>query len=230
MKLISFDVWNTLLDLNIMLEEFSYQISTLAGLCIVDVVEKVVEVREEFKRMRAQESEEPGKVLFLTQEKLAEKLGVDIEVIRRAGARATLNVDERIVLEGAKEALIKAKENFGTVVVLGNVMFWPGSYTRLILERFGLMEFIDRSYFADEVGSYKPRKEMFEKPLKDFNVKAEEALHVGDTYTEDYVGARRIGMVAVWINPEGKEIKKLEGKGYEIPNIKLLPEIFKELL
>nr|WP_048055380.1 HAD family hydrolase [Pyrococcus sp. NA2] len=229
MKLITFDVWNTLLDLNLMLDEFSYQLAKISGLCVADVVNAVIDVRNELKKLRAQASEDPRRVLTGSQEMLAEKLDIDIEIVKRATARAVLNVDERLVLDGALDVLRLTKEHGLKSAVLGNVMFWPGSYTRLLLERFRLMEFIDKTFFADEVLSYKPRREMFEKVFKAFNVKPEEALHVGDTYAEDYQGARRAGMWAVWINYDGNEVKKIEERGFEIPNIKELPKVF-ELL
>lgn len=115
---------------------------------------------------------------------------MDIEVIRRAAARATLNVGDLVLPGGAEDALKDAKRRGLKVTVTGNVMFWPGSYTRLLLERVGLMRYIDRTFFADEVGgAFKPLPEMFRKPLEVFGVEPEEALHVGDTYAEDFEGA-----------------------------------------
>ncbi|BAA29325.1 235aa long hypothetical protein [Pyrococcus horikoshii OT3] len=224
-KLVTFDVWNTLLDLNIMLDEFSHQLAKISGLHIKDVANAVIEVRNEIKKMRAQASEDPRKVLTGSQEALAGKLKVDVELVKRATARAILNVDESLVLEGTKEALQFVKERGLKTAVIGNVMFWPGSYTRLLLERFGLMEFIDKTFFADEVLSYKPRKEMFEKVLNSFEVKPEESLHIGDTYAEDYQGARKVGMWAVWINQEGDKVRKLEERGFEIPSIANLKDV-----
>ncbi|AFK21918.1 HAD family hydrolase [Pyrococcus sp. ST04] len=225
MKLITFDVWNTLLDLNLMLDEFSFQLAKISGLCVADVVQAVIEVRDELKKMRAKASEDPRKVLSGSQEMLAEKLNIDVELVKRAGARAILEIDERLVLEGSLETLKEVKSRGIKVAVLGNVMFWPGSYTRVLLERFGLMEFIDKTFFADEVLTYKPKKEMFEKALKAFNVEPDRALHIGDTYAEDYQGARNAGMWAVWINPEGEGIKKIEERGFEVPNVKGLIDV-----
>nr|WP_048147220.1 HAD family hydrolase [Pyrococcus abyssi] len=219
MKLVTFDVWNTLLDLNVMLDEFSFQLGKVGGLCVADVVRAVMEVREEIKRMRAKASEDPREVLTGSQRMLAERLNIDIELIKRATARAVLNVDERIVIDGAIDALKLVKEKGIKAAVLGNVMFWPGSYTRILLEKFGMLDYIDKTFFADEVLSYKPRREMFEKVLTSFNVEPKEALHVGDTYAEDYQGAIRVGMWAAWINPEAKEVKRIEERGFEISNV-----------
>ncbi|MCD6373587.1 MAG: HAD family hydrolase [Thermococcus sp.] len=229
MKLVSFDVWNTLLDINIMLDAMAAELSKLMGTCIVDVVEGMMLSRERIKRMRAETAGDPARALEESQEMLAELLGTDIEIVRRAAARATLNVGDEIVLPGAKKALEGVKKKGLKVTVTGNVMFWPGSYTRLLLERFGLMDFIDRTFFADEVFAYKPMPEMFRRPLETFGVKPEEAIHIGDTYAEDFEGALRAGMWAVWINPEAEGVRKIHERGFEVPAVEGILEVLEML-
>ena len=229
MKLVSFDVWNTLLDINVMLDAMAVELSKLMGTCIVDVVEGMIATRERIKRMRAETAGDTARALEESQEMLAELLGTDIEIVRRAAARATLNVGDEIVLPGAKKALEGVKKKGLKVTVTGNVMFWPGSYTRLLLERFGLMDFIDRTFFADEVFAYKPMPEMFRRPLETFGVKPEEAIHIGDTYAEDFEGALRAGMWAVWINPEAEGVRKIHERGFEVPAVEGILEVLEML-
>ncbi len=155
---------------------------------------------------------------------LAELLGIDVELVRRAAARAVLGgVDEEMVLPGgAREALEGVRKKGMKVTVTGNVMFWPGSYTRLLLERLGLMDYIDRTFFADEVGAFKPMPEMFGKPMETFRVEPDEAIHIGgDTYAEDFEGgALKAGMWAVWINPGGAEkVRRIHERGFEVPSV-----------
>ncbi|ASJ14691.1 HAD family hydrolase [Thermococcus radiotolerans] len=225
MKLVSFDVWNTLLDINVMLDAMAVELSKLMGACIIDVVEGMMLSRERIKRMRAQTAGDPSRALEESQEMLAELLGTDVELVKRAAARATLNVDDEIILPGAKEALEGVKRKGLKVTVTGNVMFWPGSYTRLLLERFGLMKSIDKTFFADEVLAYKPMPEMFKKPLEVFGVEPDEAIHIGDTYAEDFKGALRTGMWAVWINPEAEEVRKIHERGFEVPGVEGILEV-----
>jgi len=219
MKLVSFDVWNTLLDINIMLDAIAVELSKLMGACIVDVVEGIMLTRGRIKAMRAKTAGDPSRALEESQEMLAELLGIDVELVKRAAARATLKVDGGIVLPGAREALEGVRQKGLKVTVTGNVMFWPGSYTRLLLERFGLMDYIDKTFFADEVLAYKPMPEMFEKPLRIFGVKPEEAIHIGDTYAEDFEGALRAGLWAVWINPEVDGVRRISERGFEVPAV-----------
>ncbi|WP_148883751.1 HAD family hydrolase [Thermococcus aciditolerans] len=225
MKLVSFDVWNTLLDIEVMLDAMAVELSKLMGACIIDVVEGMMLSRERIKRMRAQTAGDPSRSLEESQEMLAELLGVEVELVKRAAARATLNVGDEIVLPGAKEALEGVRRRGLKVTVTGNVMFWPGSYTRLLLERFGLMNFIDKTFFADEVLAYKPMPEMFRKPLEAFGIEPGEAIHIGDTYAEDFEGALRTGMWAVWINPETEEVRKIHERGFEVPGVEDILEV-----
>ncbi|ASJ06499.1 HAD family hydrolase [Thermococcus pacificus] len=225
MKLVSFDVWNTLLDINVMLDAMAVELSKLMGACIVDVVEGMMLTRERIKAMRAKTAGDPTRALEESQEMLAELLGIDVELVKRAAARAVLGVGDEIVLPGAKEALEGVKRRGLKVTVTGNVMFWPGSYTRLLLERFRLMDYIDKTFFADEVRAFKPMREMFEKPLKAFNVKPEEAIHIGDTKAEDFEGALKAGMWAVWINPEAEGVRQIHERGFEVPGVEGILEV-----
>ncbi len=224
-KLVSFDVWNTLLDINVMLDAIAVELSKIMGACIVDVVEGIMLTRERIKDMRVKTAGDPSRALEESQEMLAELLGIEVEFVKRAAARATLRVGDEIVLPRAKDALEGVKRRDLKVTVTGNVMFWPGSYTRLLLERFGLMDYIDRTFFADEVKAYKPMPEMFEKPLKTFGINPEEAVHIGDTYAEDFKGTLGTGMWAVWINPEADGVRRIHERGFEVPRVEGILEV-----
>jgi len=229
MKLVSFDVWNTLLDISVMLDELAVSIAKIGGICIIDVVDGIMVTRNEVKRRRRNLEGDPDRALEESIELLADILDVRPEVVRRATAMAVLNVEENIVIPGAEEALKGVKEMGMKVSVTGNVMFWPGSYTRLLLERFGLLRYVDATFFSDEVRAYKPMREMFEMPLREFDVKAEEAMHVGDTYAEDFEGAINAGMWAAWINPDAKEVRRREERGFEIPSVDRVVDVLKSI-
>ncbi|MCD6192451.1 MAG: HAD family hydrolase, partial [Candidatus Aminicenantes bacterium] len=91
MRLVSFDVWNTLLDINQMLEELTKALAELTNRTKEEVSEKVMEAREEIKAIRKNKTGDPERALEESQEILAEKLGADVEIVKRAAARATLS-------------------------------------------------------------------------------------------------------------------------------------------
>ncbi len=229
MRMVSFDVWNTLLNLDVMLDEFAVSLAKAGRICLVDAADAIMMARNEVKKRRKTLKGEPSKALEESIRLLAELIDVRADVIKRATAMAVLGVDESIVIPGAEVALAGVRRLGIKAVVTGNVMFWPGSYTRLLLERFGLLRHIDATFFSDEVGAYKPMREMFEASLREFNVKPEEAIHVGDTYEEDFKGALNAGMWTAWINPEAKGIRKIEERGFEIREVRDILEVLRML-
>jgi FMN phosphatase YigB (HAD superfamily) len=58
---------------------------------------------------------------------------------------------------------------------------------------------------SSEVGWEKPHPRIFAAALALVGVPAAEALHVGDNYQQDVVGARQAGMYAVWLRRRGKQ-------------------------
>ncbi|EHR78360.1 2-haloalkanoic acid dehalogenase [Thermococcus litoralis DSM 5473] len=227
-RLISFDVWNTLLDINVMVENLVKALSELLGVPENDLMQKILETREEIKKIRKSQSGSPEKALEESQELLARALEVDVEIVKRAVAKATLTVDESILLPGVKETL---KELHGKYIITttGNVMFWPSAYTRLILEKFGLADYITKQFYSDEIKAYKPMREAFLAPLKYFNVSPEEALHIGDTKAEDFEGALKVGMYACWINPEAERVERIHERGFVVKSVKDLLEVLPQI-
>lgn len=92
-----------------------------------------------------------------------------------------------------------------SIVTAGNVVYWPGAYTRLLLEQAGLGSLIDAQVYADEVSCSKPRACIFERASEDL---AEEGLdnhivaHVGVSLREDFLGAISYGLKAVLVDRE----------------------------
>ena len=222
-KMISFDVWGTILNLDLMLESFIDSLNELIG---GDVSEDVMMVRKRIKELRKDFEIEPGRDFELSQELLAERLNLEIDVVRRAAAKAMLKVNESIVMDGVHQVLRFVEDNGLRSVIIGNVMFWPSSYTRLILERFRLAEYFDRQYYSDEVGAYKPMKEIFLKPLSEFRINPDEAVHVGDSFFEDFRGALDAGLHAVLISRRSRS-ETLSGRGFVIESVRELITLLK---
>ncbi len=72
----------------------------------------------------------------------------------------------------------------------------PGRVVRQLLERTGLLGFLEVLCFSDEIGVPKPGRPMFAKALDELGVQASEAIHVGDLKRTDVAGARAMGMGA----------------------------------
>ena len=227
-RLCSFDVWNTLLDLDEMLKLFAESLSELMNISDKEIFRRLMNVRGRIKEERKKGVVPATEVLEYSQNLLAQSLGVDVEIVKRAAAKATLKTNERIILRGVKETLRNLKERGFRIVALGNVMLWPSAYSRMILEAEGISDYIDKQFYSDELNTYKPMRDMFLKPLKEFSIKPYEAIHVGDTKAEDYEGALKAGLYAAWISPKS-EMKRISERGFVIPSISEMEKVLEEI-
>jgi putative hydrolase of the HAD superfamily len=70
-----------------------------------------------------------------------------------------------------------------------------------LLERTGLVAFFDAAVDSHDVGVEKPDPRIFEIALARVDGRPERAIHVGDMYHVDVVGARAAGLVPVLLDP-----------------------------
>lgn len=65
---------------------------------------------------------------------------------------------------------------------------------RRIADGLGLVKLVDAMVISSEAGVRKPNPKIFERALELVGVAPNEAVHIGDVYDEDVVGARRAGL------------------------------------
>jgi putative hydrolase of the HAD superfamily len=97
------------------------------------------------------------------------------------------------------EALDKARSRHWHVGVISN---WD-SRLRPLLADLGLTQRLDSITVSCEVGAEKPCPKIFRAALDAASVRADEAVHIGDSYEEDVTGAEAVGMRAVLIERSG---------------------------
>lgn len=102
---------------------------------------------------------------------------------------------------------------------MGIVSNWD-TRLRNIVNGLGLAEWMDFILISAEVGYRKPNPIIFEQALQQAGVRASEAIHVGDSYEEDAVGAMRSGLRAVVVDRR-KKYSHLDGVTV-IPDLKSL--------
>jgi HAD superfamily hydrolase (TIGR01549 family) len=74
---------------------------------------------------------------------------------------------------------------------------------RVAFERIGLASFFDVILDSAEEGLEKPDPRLFELALQRLGVTSDRAIHVGDMYYVDVVGARSAGLAAVLVDEAG---------------------------
>jgi putative hydrolase of the HAD superfamily len=93
-----------------------------------------------------------------------------------------------------------------TLLVVSN---WDSTLPRL-LERLELLPFFDGVVVSAVFGASKPSRAIFDEAVRRAGVPHADALHVGDSLTDDYHGARAAGLHALLVDrlgraPEGSE-------------------------
>jgi len=89
---------------------------------------------------------------------------------------------------------------------LGVVSNWD-SRLRRVVSGLGLDRLVDFVLISAEAGSRKPDSAIFRKALGRAGVDSGEALHAGDLFEEDVVGARAAGIFPVLVDREGRNVR-----------------------
>jgi len=105
----------------------------------------------------------------------------------------------------------------------------PGRIMRDILRDHGIFHYFDVLTFSDEVKLVKSNPRLFTSCLEELNTEPCKAIHVGDSFKSDIVGAIDAGMRTIWI----KTREQNKEKGYEpdkvIKSLRELPEVLRSL-
>jgi putative hydrolase of the HAD superfamily len=81
-----------------------------------------------------------------------------------------------------------------------------------ILEGLGLAHWFEHIFISSRVGHAKPDRQIFHTALERHNLKAGDALHVGDSKEKDLKGANEAGLTGVWVERNGEENSSLSSR------------------
>jgi HAD superfamily hydrolase (TIGR01509 family) len=127
-----------------------------------------------------------------------------------------------LVPEGLAAALDRARTAGVRVAVVSNS---EGMLERLF-EQVGLVRAVDLIIDSGIVGIEKPDPRIFRIALERFGVAPERALHLGDTYATDVVGARAAGVRVALVDPHGH----LRGRHVDVPRVAGAAEVARALV
>ncbi len=69
-----------------------------------------------------------------------------------------------------------------------------------VLKVLDLAQYFSTVTISTEVGAAKPKSEIFTAALNKYQCDPANAWHIGDSHGEDYLGARAVGINAIWID------------------------------
>lgn len=81
----------------------------------------------------------------------------------------------------------------------GIVSNTEGILTRFDLSKFPVLERVDATVLSSDLGVRKPDRRIFETAMLRMGVTAETGVFVGDSLTEDIVGARQVGLRCIHV-------------------------------
>ncbi|RLG79194.1 MAG: hypothetical protein DRO10_00860 [Thermoprotei archaeon] len=230
-EVVSFDVWNTLLDLQYFYEVIGEVLSRKFVKMSQDkIVEKIREKHNLLKKLKIEGKVEDSDIVEYSLKELSKGFGITVEDLTSAINTAMDEVDpNRLVIGGVRTVLERLRVSGVKMGILGNVLFWHSGVTKNLLMRGDILKFFQVSFFADEIGFSKPDPRAFAKVSETFNVAPDKIAHVGDSLREDVGGALISGLVAVGILKEFKENVRIEGQLYIVNSIAEVPEIILSL-
>jgi HAD superfamily hydrolase (TIGR01549 family) len=128
--------------------------------------------------------------------------GADLERELAAAIRQIETTRVETVDPDAKSLLasLRAKK-----LRLGVISNWSADLAQY-LAKHGLAEYFDTIIASEAVGASKPHKEIFLKGLAALGCPPGNAVHVGDDYWADVVGARDLGMSPVLIDRDHESV------------------------
>ena len=228
LKAVSLDIWNTLLDIRPFFGYVALHLSMLSGVSLNSLEEAIVKAYVRMKELRRRGLLSDDNIVNECLVMLSSELGMSSELIKRAVARALLYENLKpLILPGALEAVKKMSDMGLKLATLGNVIFWPGSYTRIILERLGFADHLVFQLYADEIRCSKPKPRAFLELVEGLGVEPDEVIHVGDSFYEDFLGALQAGLRAALIDPKASKTA-FRGRAYIISSISDLVELIYE--
>ncbi|HZN14258.1 MAG TPA: HAD family hydrolase [Acidimicrobiales bacterium] len=132
-------------------------------------------------------------------ERCSEELGMDATgaLLEEAAAHHLDWWTPRIAHDPDAAPTLAALKGEGVRIGLLSNTHWPRSFHENFLEREGLVEFIDVRCYTSEMAHTKPHPEAFRTVLRELDVKATDAVFVGDRLYDDIFGAKALGMKAV---------------------------------
>ena len=147
-----------------------------------------------------------------------EKYNIDRDAVQVADRFVEILGQQCILLPHAEEAVRFISSRMPVIIVTSGITKVQKS--RIALS--SIRDVISGLIISQELGVSKPNPEIFHYALKQFDLRPEEALVIGDSPSSDIRGANNAGIDACWYNPKGKTLPEGVFAKYTIADIRQL--------
>ncbi len=171
-----------------------------------DLLASLLHVTEEIVRQRPpQYREVPSRERF---RRALTRCGLDDAEAGVVAERLSLvhmsHLASRTVLPAGHAALLTALAASHRLGLVSNFDHAPTA--RRILAVHGIAAFFEVVVISDEFGRRKPHPSIFAAALQGMGVNAAQALFVGDSVSDDVVGAHNAQLAVAWLNPKAEPL------------------------
>lgn len=110
------------------------------------------------------------------------------------------------LIDGAAEVL-RALHSHRTICLATGAALSDESDIRRALDRVNVSSFFDKIYCFKNTGHKKPSAEFYLYILRDLRAVPSDVLMAGDSFENDVMAPKRVGISALWLNPNNAENK-----------------------
>lgn len=126
--------------------------------------------------------------------------------------------------EFAQDLLSTLHKNYKLAIISNGI----GEAQRSRLAAGEIDHYFDELIISDEVGYWKPDREIFETALNQLNINHAEALFIGDSLLDDYNGSVNAGIDFCFYNRKGLSLDKGIRPAFTIESLQEVKEILVE--
>lgn len=205
-RLISFDVWSTLVRAN---REYKAKRAALLAeaIGILDIAAVKVAMNQADDNLDARTIETGEQYGFddrvVETCRLLDVPTPSLPALYQSISAAFLADPPTLTEDGLPAMLAKLKAQGYLIAVNSNTGFVTADLMRTMLTRLGLLQYVDYGLFSDEIGAAKPSPKVFKHLQEVSGVPVSQTLHIGDNLDTDYNGALAFGLHALLYDPKG---------------------------
>lgn len=234
-KAVFFDFYNTLVDFDPPREEVQVEICREFGIeAAPEAIRRAIPAADDFfyqENVRSPISKRPPqeKLDFYAEyeSRILEAAGVEVskevalQIMAKFGLKLRQPDAKLVIFDDVEPVLAQLKEKGLTLGMITNVDYDIAP----VCHKLGLFSYLDFVVTSHEVHTEKPNPAIFHAALERAAVKASEAIHVGDQYHADVLGARNAGIKPLLLDRDGFYVEVSD-----CPRIRSLAEVVEYLL